>query len=251
MMTNDDYQHFVCIAAGTNPNELMEPYDKRKVIEPYVKYRFKDAQKLKEKYIEIYEGVLKNENETVDKNMLNCVIEDLKDMTIEEFYSDLTKGLKISEENGDAYSTENPNGKFSYYEIGKWFSIPFYTKDGKEVFQAKKSDIDWDKMHLNGGEIYKRAWEMVMENSEPENDYEAQIFENMKDKTNYFEKFVTKENYIISNTAFWGYAFVSDKTGWIDASESDSQFVWMSCFYNMFIENLSDDTLLTIYECKK
>ena len=28
MMTNDDYQHFVCIVAGDNPIEIMLPYDK-------------------------------------------------------------------------------------------------------------------------------------------------------------------------------------------------------------------------------
>ena len=27
MMTKDDYQHFVCIVAGSNPEELMKQYD--------------------------------------------------------------------------------------------------------------------------------------------------------------------------------------------------------------------------------
>lgn len=251
MMTNDDYQHFVCIVAGDNPIEIMLPYDKALKEKPYVKYYYKDAQKLKDKYIEIYEGILNNDNETVDKESLREVLDDLKDMSIEEFYEDLTEGLEISEETGDAYSTENKNGQYTYYELGKWLSIPFLTKDGREVFQAKKSEINWDAIHLNNSDIYKRAWEMVMEESEPTTDYEKTIYENMKDKTAYFQKFETKENYIISNTAFWGYAFVSDKTGWVDASDTDSQFTWMSCFYDMFISKLSDDTLLTIYECKK
>jgi hypothetical protein len=237
--------------AGDNPIEIMLPYDKALKEKPYVKYYYKDAQKLKDKYIEIYEGILNNDNETVDKESLREVLDDLKDMSIEEFYEDLTEGLEISEETGDAYSTENPNGKYTYYELGKWFSIPFLTKDGREVFQAKKSEINWDAIHLNNSDIYKRAWEMVMEESEPTTDYEKTIYENMKDKTAYFQKFETKENYIISNTAFWGYAFVSDKIDWIDASDADSQFTWMSCFYDMFISKLSDDTLLTIYECKK
>ena len=58
MMTNDDYQHFVCIVAGESPEKLMEPYDNTKVVEPYVKYYYKDAEKLKEKYIEFYEAIL-------------------------------------------------------------------------------------------------------------------------------------------------------------------------------------------------
>jgi hypothetical protein len=73
----------------------------------------------------------------------------------------------------------------------------------------------------------------------------------MKDKETYFKKFETKENYVVSNTAFWGYAFLSEKTGWVDASNTHDQFVWMAEYYNMFIKNLPDDTLLTIYECKK
>ena len=250
MMTNDDYQHFVCIVAGDNPTEIMFPYDKSIKEEPYVKYYYKDAKKIKEKYEEIYEGLLNN-SDIINKSTIQDVIDDLKDMSIDEFFEDLTEGLKIDEKTGDAISTENKNGKYTYYELGKWFSIPFLTKDGREVFQAKKSDIDWEKLHLNGGEIYRRAWEMVMENSEPCNEYETTIYENMKDKTAYFEKFETKENYVISNTAFWGYAFVSDKTGWIDASDAESQFTWMLCFYDMFISKLNDDTLLTIYECKK
>ena len=100
-------------------------------------------------------------------------------------------------------------------------------------------------------EVYKRTWELVMENSIPKNEIEKNIFNNMKDKKSYFEKFSNKENYIISNTAFWGYAFLSDKTGWMSAEYSEDQFTWMSNFYDLFIKLLPDDTLLTIYECKK
>ena len=30
MMTNEDYQHFVCIVAGDNPDQLMKDFDKNK-----------------------------------------------------------------------------------------------------------------------------------------------------------------------------------------------------------------------------
>ena len=251
MMTKDDYQHFVCIVAGDNPEELLKPYDKTIKKDPYIKYKYKDADLIKSKYIEFYEGLLKIEDETVDKEELKEIIDDLKSMDTDEFYTDLTIDLIIDKETGDALSTENLDGKYISYCMGKIFSIPFLTKDGREVFQCRKSDVDWDKIHLSGGDIYSRAWEMVMEGSEPTTDYEKTIFENMKDKTFYFQKFETKENYIISNTAFWGYAFLSEKKGWMDASEVDSQFVWMSNYYDLFIKNLPDDTLLTIYECMK
>ena len=251
MMTNDDYQHFVCIVAGDNPDELMKPYDRREEEEPYVRYRYKDAAKIKEKYIELYEGILNSDEETINKEELEDIVNDLKEMSVEEFYEELTEGLTIDDKTGDAISTENRQGMFSYYEIGKWLSVPFLLKDGKEVFQAKKSDINWDKIHLGGGDIYRKTWEMVMEGVEPSTDYEKTIYDNMKDKETYFKKFETKENYVVSNTAFWGYAFLSEKTGWVDASDTNDQFVWMAEYYNMFIKNLPDDTLLTIYECKK
>ena len=90
-----------------------------------------------------------------------------------------------------------------------------------------------------------------MENSLPNDEHEKTLFDNMKDKITYFKKFETKENYVTSNTAFWAYAFLSDIIGWVDAEEEENQFTWMSNFYDIFIKNLPDDTILTIYECRK
>ena len=120
MMTNDDYQHFVCIVAGENPEKLMEPYDNTKVVEPYVKYYYKDAGKLKEKFIEFYEAILNSDEETnIDKDALREIIIDLKSLTDIEFYEELTNGLVIDAETGNALSTENENGKYSYFQLGK------------------------------------------------------------------------------------------------------------------------------------
>ena len=77
MMTNDDYQHFVCIVAGDNPDELMKPYDRREQEKPYVRYHYKDAAKIKEKYIELYEGILNSDEETIDKEELENYIKKL------------------------------------------------------------------------------------------------------------------------------------------------------------------------------
>jgi len=253
MMNSEDYQHFVCIVAGEEPSALMAEYDKNKPSEPRLVYRFKDVKKIKDSFIQVYENALAGELNPSQREYIQLTLQDLAEMDDEEFYEDIVSNgeLEVDEETGDAYSTKNENGKWSFYNIGKIFSIPFLTKDGREVFQARKGEIDWPHIHLNGGEIYERAWEMVMDGSKPKNDYEETIYKNMKDKRSYFEKFETKSNYVTSNTAFWGYAFLSEKTGWMDASEEDNQFVWMSNFYDMFIKNLPEDTLLTIYECKK
>ena len=132
--------------------------------------------------------------------------------------------------------------------IGKLFSVPFTLKDGTISFSAKKCDIDWDKMHLHNKEIYEAAWDMVMENKTPETDEEKLVYENMKNRTLSFQEFGNKETYVTSNTSFWGYAFLSEETNWIDAEKYD-QFTWMMNFYDTFIKPLPDDTLLTIVEC--
>lgn len=252
-MAIDQYNHFVALVAGDNPEVLMSPYDKNIKTEPRVVYKFADAGKLRSQYIKLYTALV--ESDTIPEGSFK---EDAKDklaviqnQSDTEFYLDLTEDYEHDKDTGDALTTENPDGKWSSYRMGKFFSLPFILKDGTETFQARKGDINWELMHLHGGEIYQRAWEMVMEGSEPQNDYEQQIYKNMKARTAYFEKFGTKENYVLSNTAFWAYAFVTKTGNWLELEDDMDQFVWVGKFYESFVDPLPDDTLLTIYECTK
>lgn len=250
-MAIDQYNHFVAIVAGDEPEVLMSPYDKNIETEPRVAYRFSDAEKLKNQYVNVYKSIIDSDKfsgafleDAKDK------LEVIKNQSPVEFYLDLTEDYEHDPETGDAITRENPDGRWNNCRIGKLFSVPFVLLNGTESFQAKKEDIDWSLMHLHGGEIYARAWEMVMEGSKPQNDYEKQIYDNMCARTVYFEKFGSKENYVLSNTAFWGYAFVS-KNGWVELEDNMDQFEWVRTFYEKFIDPLPDDTLLTIYECTK
>lgn len=252
-MAIDQYNHFVALVAGDNPETLMSPFDKNIKTEPRVVYKYTDAEKIRDQYIKVYKSIISS-----DKIPEGPFKEDAKDKLaiIEaqspyEFFLDLTEDYEHDEKTGDAITDENPDGKWSSYRMGKFFSVPFILNDGTESFQAKKGDIDWSLIHLHGGEIYKRAWEMVMEGSAPVNDHEKQIYENMKARTAYFEKFGTKENYILGNTAFWAYAFVTRTGNWLELEDDMDQFVWVEKFYESFIDPLPDDTLLTIYECTK
>ena len=55
-MAIDNYNHFVAIVAGDNPELLMSPYDKNIKTEPKVVYKYKDAAFLRNYYISLYEG---------------------------------------------------------------------------------------------------------------------------------------------------------------------------------------------------
>ena len=144
MMTNDDYKNFVCIVAGEKPEKLMEEYNKKKKGELKLVYKYSDAHKLKENYIKTYEKLLSDKGKELGEGEITYIqdtILDLKEMEDDEFYYDLTENLQINEETGDAYTDENIDGKWSYYSIGKLFSVPFLKKDGLETFQAKKGNI--------------------------------------------------------------------------------------------------------------
>ena len=254
MMTKDDYQHFVCIVVGEEPDKLMSIYNKNIPGIPRVIYKYKDVEKIKKMYLNMYNNMLKDVTFIGEKQNIQDIIKEINEISNDEFFEQLCDGNDsywFDEETGDIMSDENENGKWASYQLGKAFSIPFLTKDGREVFQAKKNEIDWDSIHLSGKRLYERVWEMCMEGSVPNDEHEKVLFDNMKDKVTYFKKFETKENYVISNTAFWGYAFLSDTTGWIDAEDEENQFTWMSNFYDVFIKLLPEDSLLTIYECRK
>lgn len=255
-MTDDDYKHFVCIVAGDNPEKLMEEYNKNKEIEPKIIYRYSDISKLRKTYINEYEKVLKNAvvNNSDYADYVKDVIEELKDMTDEEYYEELTTlhpDYYVDNETGDIMVNKNIEGKYSHYNLGKIFSCPLIKKDGNETFQCKKEEINWDAIHLSGGHVYERVWELVMEESKPLDEHEQKLYENMCGMTEYFNKFENKENYVASNTAFWGYAFLSESTGWMDGSDVEDQFEWMKNFYDVFIKNLPENTTITVYECKK
>lgn len=250
-MNSDDYRHFVAIVAGDNPESLMLPYDSMKEVEPYVVYKYADAESIKDKYLKMYEAILKSgELNAEEQKEVQAEYDDLKGTSAIEFFYEVTDQMEYNDD-GDAISRKNKLGKWKNFQLGKQFSVPFITNEGQETYQAKKSDINWSLVHLNGQEVYARAWEMVMEHSKPENDTEKLIYENMKNRTTYFEKFGTKENYVASSTAFWGYAFLSKKTGWVELEDTENQFDWVTNYFDRFIKPLPEDTLLTIFECVK
>lgn len=244
-----DYDFFVTIVAGNNPEELMKQYDKNITVEPYVVYKYKDAELIKKRYLELLHNLLnaKTVNKE-EKEEIMVSIDEINDTSAEDFYFDFTDEYMLDPKTGDALCDKNKNGKWSYYQIGKFFSVPFITKDGDEKFQAHKKDIDWDKIHLANQDTYITAWELVMDKRPPKDEREKKIYENLKNRNGYFEKFKTKENYVVNSTAFWGYAFLSEKTGWVQLEDNQNQFEWVSNFFDNFIKPLDENTLLTIYE---
>ena len=249
-MNQEDFEHFTCLVIGDNPEQQMVEYDSNKVVEPYVVFKSRDAHKMKQTYLNYQKGLL-NDADTDDatRNFLQLDIETVEDESDDEFFEEYTSRYEHNKD-GDAVSRENPNGRWRYYnEGGKTFSQVFKLKDGTDAYQARKGDIDWEYMHQRDIEKYERTWEMVMDGDTPKNEEEKNYYENMKNRVGYLSKFNSKEEYAAAATFFWTYAFLSKTTGWMEMNYLEGGTSWVYGFYKTYIEPLSDDTLLTIFEC--
>ncbi|MCD8208285.1 MAG: hypothetical protein LUD72_10145 [Bacteroidales bacterium] len=134
------------------------------------------------------------------------------------------------------------------YEDG--FANPFTLlyEDIEEAFVAKKGDVNWERMHKYNTNTYKRAWEMVVEGSEPEDFEEERLKKAMENRIVYFtSNFANKEDYINHSTCFWCHG-VATENGYVERAENDNS--WITDFYDNVIAPLPDDTVLAIYEVR-
>lgn len=249
---NAKSRFFNLLVIGDNPEELIKKYDKRNTVEKYIKFKYKDAEKLRKSAIKALKGLLDN----IDKlSLQEFTIDTLKDklksienMSNFEYYQTLTNGLYY-DENGNALSEENPDGKFDDYTNKLHLAIPLRRLDGTDVTSDLKKNIDWEHMHRRKDSVdtYTSAWEVCVDKREPETEDEVTISKMMEDKGRYFENFASKEEYVNYSTSFWEYAIINEG-GWQSIDGNDSK-IWVNDFYDKFIKPLDGNTKLTIYEC--
>ena len=252
-MAQTNSKFFSVMVVGNNPREIMEKYDSNKEVEPYVKYKYLEAKKYKSVAVKAMEKIVKeNDKINLPANIKERLVNRLKAIKSEtdfEYYRELTDGM-FYDENGNALSEENPDGKWVTCRDAGHFAMPLKTKDNKETYSTTKGNVDWDAIHHTDSEIYEAAWEVVVDGREPNNDREKQIYESMKDKMAYFLNFKSKKDYVNYATSYWNYAFVNED-GWKDADNYSNGDLneWINNFYDDFIVPLKDDDLITIFEC--
>lgn len=244
---------FSVMVVGNNPEELMKQYDINLKVKPYIKYRYADASKMQKNAIKIIDEIIKNPSKfTLNDFQVDYFKERKKiinNMNSFEYYQTVTNGLYY-DENGNALSEENQNGKWSTYRLGKNFSLPLKLKEGKEAYQAINKDIDWENMNMQNTNTYEIVWDLVHGDKKPSSDEEERIYSNMKDKTHYFNNFKDKESYVKYNCAYWNYAYL-DKDGWKDVDDNGNEMEWITQFFDRFVVKLLPTDKITIYECTK
>lgn len=244
---------FSVMVIGDNPDKLMEKYDSNITVDKYIKYKYSESEKMRNNAIKILEEIIHDPKKLnlnhFQVDSLKDRLTELKKMTNFSYYQELTKGYYI-DNNGDAWSDENQNGKWQTYNLGDNFSIPLLLKNGEKTNTALYKDIDWNKMHMQNMHTYEVVWDLVHHIIEPSNDMEKTIYKNMKNNVNYFSRFKSKDEYVIHNCAYWNYAVLSDK-GWVDIDDAKNDIEWISTFFDKFCTNLNDNDRITIFECTK
>ena len=240
------------MVVGDNPEELMEKYNKSLKVEPYIKYKYLDAEKMKNGAVKVLSELIKQPDKFTitpfQADLLKERLKSISSMTSFEYYRTITDGLYY-DKNGNALSEVNPKGKWDKYNIGKNFSYPLKLKDGTEAYQAKVEDILWDEMNFNKESValFETIWELSVEDKAPENKQEETIKKMWENKKNYLSNFKTMDDFISHNCAYWTYAFL-DKNGWVDMDDDGNESKWIEEYMERFINNLNDDELVTIFE---
>lgn len=251
------------LVIGDNPDERCRQYSADTKVEPYVKFRFDDASSLKQKEIKALETILNSPLVKLTEKQYEVyrnLYLDIKGMDDTEFFERISEGLEIDDKTGNAYSTENPNGRFMYQkcydkrlrETGEEspFSNPFKLHNGEKAYSALNKEIDWSKNHMNNTGIYRAAWEICVEGREPENETEEIIKTNMSNRHEYFANFKDVDEYINHSCCFWTNSVITEDNKFYELDYKTSDKEWIKNFFERFIKPLDDNTLLTIYEVR-
>lgn len=200
--------------------------------------------------------------------------------TNEEVYQDEIKWYEEDEigENGEVYSTYNPNSKWDWYQIGGRWSGLLKLRDGATgsmgerswtneddiisanmVDSAKLKDIDFSMDEKE----YKRKlrfWELKVEEQQPLNEQEEEMIEwDFYKKEYYIERYDSKEEFARLSSEFSTYAVITPdgkwhskgEMGWFGCSSEtgDEAKLWSKSYYDSFIKNANPDHTLTIVDC--
>ena len=254
-MANIGSKFFNVMVIGDDPEGLMKKYDKALKVKPYIKYKYLDADKLKKNAEKLLSNVIENFDKfQMNESQLRYFKERLKaihGMSSFEYYKTITDGLYYDDE-GNALSEQNKDGKWDTYNLGKNFCYPLKLKDGKESYQTKADEVDWNQMHMNPDSVklFEIIWALVIDDDTPSNADEEKLKKLWETKKNYLSNSSNVDQFVAHNCAYWNYAFL-DKNGWVDVDDEGDEVKWVSNFFERFIEPLKGDEKITIYECSR
>ncbi len=258
------------MVVGNNPDELVKKYDLDTKVKPYVKMKRSEAAKRQAIHLKFIENLLTT-NQIVlsdrQREIYKDLYLDIQDMDEAMYFEAFTEGCTYDEKTGDALSTENPNAKYQHAcnpqkrldasgeehdMINPFILLPEEDNTEKEndedeiSYQARKCEIDWDRMHLYNTALYYRVWALCVDDEEPISPQEETIKERMKERQDYFANFKNDDEYVNHSCSFWCYGYL-DENGYKELDYTISDKEWVATFYEKFVEPLKDDDYISLY----
>lgn len=268
--------HFCVLVIGEDVDGQLLKYDENMEMPRYVKYTKeqlinrgkKEIMDFKKRAYDVYlkdpEGYAKKCVNPEHMNYIKDVFPKKLKWTESEIYADEIKFYEPGDigENGEVYSTGNPNGKWDWYEIGgRWSGMLKLKKSINGCIntdQAYKREIDFTP---SPDEIKKakRFWELYVEGDKPKNSDEEKIVKNeFYNKEYYLKEYSSKDDYVTRSTEFSTFAVIKNGTwyekgemGWFGMSSATHKESgkWDRSFFDKWIKNLPDDAFLTVVDC--
>ena len=210
-------------------DELLMPYDENLEVEPYVLY---------------------TKEEAIDFAKSNY---NLEGKTDEECWEFMTDGFKTDDE-GNIYSSYNPNAKWDYYCVGGRWSGMLKTKNG-EADEARVKDIDFTPNQKS----YERAlrfWDVIVEGKPKKED---ENFFTIYKPEYYADIYGDRETYAKAISSFQTFAVILPDGTWLEeghmgcfgisSSTSDDVREWSANYKKNFIDTADPEWILSIVDC--
>lgn len=262
--------HF-SVAVFTEPNgatveDLLAPYNENLTMESYIRHTKADIIKQGK---DIQADVNSGKRRLTDyvKPIINAASDDKIFKATCEFYD------YDVDDDGNVWSTYNPNSKWDWYSIGGRFSGMLKAKSGThgegsafnpnprvdgEFDSARVGDIDFS-MDMEAYNKALRYWEVVVENQPLREDENKDDFFNFY-RDGYYEDFYkNKETYAKICASDITYAVITPdgvwhqkgEMGWFGASSetADESLNWDLHYKERFIDTADPDWTLTIVDC--
>lgn len=239
--------------------KLLAPFDENMEVEPYL-HRTKEQ--IIEKGRERHEKALKEIQEFEKDKLIDILTNPgydwyrciLNANTDEDFY-EIEAYEDMLGEDGNEYSTYNPDSKWDWWDIGGRWGCSLRDYNGN--YHNTLKIANWDYNYIDPEDIaqYSRFWEVAVEGAEKTEEEKIRLFYTPE---YYLEKYGNKSNYIKSMMTFSTYALLTPdgewlepgKMGWWGISLADlvDAGKWERDFTSL-IDTFDKDMYITIVDC--
>jgi len=239
--------HFTVLVIGEDVEGQLLKYDENKDTPRYVsstkeelilKGRNEIKKYKKGTYAEYLKDIKKYTDECKNPNHLKYVAEEFPlklKWTDEELYQDSIKYIEDAEigSNGEIYSTYNPDSKWDCYSVGGRWAGSLKLKETVDKSKYPNVKFSW-----GWSDDEKRK---VMTSPLVDIAQKRDIDFSNKDMNEFATYAVVKDGvwYEKGQMGWWGFSSETDK-------ESDK---WDKSFFDKWIKDLPDDTILTLVDC--